>query len=132
MYVVHRHFLDRRPVLKNLKLNPICITKLAVYYFINSGTDEMCLTMDGSPSSYQLLGNFAAGQQLYRLELEAEEDGASSSILFSAPNGNGGGGGGGYSQGRQGAPLHPQRVKLPTLRATEQHLAALQCTYEYT
>ena len=33
---------------------------------IRSGTDYLCLTMDGSPSSYQLLGNFAAGQQLYR------------------------------------------------------------------
>nr|ACG27731.1 hypothetical protein [Zea mays] len=91
-------------------------------------TDELCLTMDGSPSSYQLLGNFAAGQQLYRLELlEAEEDGACSSILFSAPNGGGGGG-----IAAQGAAPRPQRVKLPTLRATEQHLVALQCTYEYT
>ncbi|PWZ26479.1 Protein Mpv17 [Zea mays] len=89
-------------------------------------TDELCLTMDGSPSSYQLLGNFAAGQQLYRLELlEAEEDGACSSILFSAPNGGGG-------IAAQGAAPRPQRVKLPTLRATEQHLVALQCTYEYT
>jgi len=83
----------------------------------------MCLTMDGSASSYQLLGNFAAGQQLYRLELEAEEDGACSSILFSAPKGCDG-----ASQGAH----HPQRVKLPTLRATEQHLAALQRAYEYT
>ncbi|CAD6254985.1 unnamed protein product [Miscanthus lutarioriparius] len=88
-------------------------------------TDEMCLTMDGSASSYQLLGNFAAGQQLYRLELEAEDDGACSSILFSAPKG-----GDGDSQGAHAH--HPQRVKLPTLRATEQHLAALQCAYEYT
>ncbi|CAL4989827.1 unnamed protein product [Urochloa decumbens] len=34
-------------------------------------TDELCLTMDGSPTSYQLLGNFAAGQQLYRLVEQA-------------------------------------------------------------
>ncbi|KAJ1273998.1 hypothetical protein BS78_05G029500 [Paspalum vaginatum] len=75
-------------------------------------TDEMCLTMDGSPSSYQLLGNFAAGQRLYGLE--------AGSIVFSLPN-NGGG------APRAAAP----RVKLPTLQATEQHLTALQCTYEF-
>ncbi|GJN07102.1 hypothetical protein PR202_ga24898 [Eleusine coracana subsp. coracana] len=78
-------------------------------------TDEFCLTMDGSPSSYQLLGNFAAGQQLYRLEADA--DGASN-IIFSA------------SSDRAPQPV-PLRVKVPTLRATEQHLTRLQCTYEY-
>ncbi|TVU27164.1 hypothetical protein EJB05_29749 [Eragrostis curvula] len=76
-------------------------------------TDELCLTMDGSPTSYQLLGNFAAGQQLYKMEADA--DGASS-IIFSA------------SASSQSVPL---RVKLPALHATEQHLTALQCTYEY-
>ncbi|TVU50700.1 hypothetical protein EJB05_02080, partial [Eragrostis curvula] len=50
-------------------------------HFAPSRTDELCLTMDGSPTSYQLLGNFAAGQQLYRLEADA--DGASN-IIFSA------------------------------------------------
>ncbi|KAL6641976.1 hypothetical protein ACP70R_020157 [Stipagrostis hirtigluma subsp. patula] len=79
-------------------------------------TDELCLTMDGSPTSYQLLGNFAAGQQLYRLEADA--DGASN-IIFSASN-----------DGVAPQPI-PPRVKLPTLRATEQHLTALQRTYEY-
>ncbi|XP_062181773.1 uncharacterized protein LOC133886058 [Phragmites australis] len=78
-------------------------------------TDELCLTMDGSPSSYQLLGNFAAGQQLYRLEADA--DGASR-IIFSA------------SDDRVSQAV-PPAVKLPTLHATEQNLRALQCTYEY-
>ncbi|WVZ54633.1 hypothetical protein U9M48_005400 [Paspalum notatum var. saurae] len=80
-------------------------------------TDEMCLTMDGSPSSYQLLGNFAAGQRLYGME--------AGSIVFSAPN-NGG------ASRAAAAPPRP-RVKLPTLQATEQHLTALQSStsYEY-
>ncbi|KAL6905707.1 hypothetical protein ACP4OV_003308 [Aristida adscensionis] len=80
-------------------------------------TDEMCLTMDGSPSSYQLLGNFAAGQRLYRLEADA--DGVSA-IAFSI----------GGASSPQAIP--PDRVKLPTLHATEQHLTALQrSTYQF-
>ncbi|KAF0907304.1 hypothetical protein E2562_015805 [Oryza meyeriana var. granulata] len=71
-------------------------------------TDDLCLTMDGSASSYQLLGNFAAGQQLYRLETTGA-DGVPS-IIFSD---------------------NRVRVKLPTLSATEQHLAALQCAHKY-
>lgn len=63
--------------------------------------------MDGSATTYQLLGDFAAGQRLYRLG--AGEDGVPA-IVFSA-----GGGGGGRSS-----------VKLPVLHATERHLAALQ------
>uniref|UniRef100_J3N5Q6 Uncharacterized protein n=1 Tax=Oryza brachyantha TaxID=4533 RepID=J3N5Q6_ORYBR len=62
--------------------------------------------MDGSVSSYQLLGNFAKGQQLYRLQLQADGDGILS-IVFSAAS--------------------DSCVKLPTLSVTEQHLAALQC-----
>ena len=50
---------------------------------IRSGTDYLCLTMDGSPSSCQLLGNFAAGQQLYRLEPDDDTDDGASSIIFS-------------------------------------------------
>ncbi|CAN6380436.1 unnamed protein product [Urochloa humidicola] len=87
-------------------------------------TDELCLTMDGSPTSYQLLGNFAAGQQLYRLEQpannadDARDGGASSTIVFSVS-----------SRASPAAP--PPRVKLPTLHATEQHLTALQRAYQY-
>ncbi|XP_006664300.1 uncharacterized protein LOC102710259 [Oryza brachyantha] len=73
-------------------------------------TDDLCLTMDGSVSSYQLLGNFAKGQQLYRLQLQPDGD-VVPSIVFSAAS--------------------DSRVKLPTLSATEQHLSALQCTREY-
>uniref|UniRef100_A0A0E0F8W2 DUF309 domain-containing protein n=1 Tax=Oryza meridionalis TaxID=40149 RepID=A0A0E0F8W2_9ORYZ len=80
-------------------------------------TDDLCLTMDGSATSYQLLGNFAAGQKLYRLETATGADGDGDgdgipTIIFSASS-------------------RLVRVKLPTLSATEQHLAALQCTSEY-
>ncbi|OEL18234.1 hypothetical protein BAE44_0020750 [Dichanthelium oligosanthes] len=80
-------------------------------------TDDLCLTMDGSPSSYQLLGNFAAGQQLYRLEADTH-DAATSSIIFSVSD----------NRASQAA---PPRVKLPMLHATEQSLTELQCAYRY-
>lgn len=35
-------------------------------------SDDMCVAMDGSEQSYQLLGNFAAGQPLYRFEKDEE------------------------------------------------------------
>uniref|UniRef100_A0A0E0MJ64 DUF309 domain-containing protein n=1 Tax=Oryza punctata TaxID=4537 RepID=A0A0E0MJ64_ORYPU len=78
-------------------------------------TDDLCLTMDGSATSYQLLGNFAAGQKLYRLETTTGADGDGDgvpTIIFSASS-------------------RLVGVKLPTLSATEHHLAALQCTSEY-
>uniref|UniRef100_A0ACD5W7Z7 Uncharacterized protein n=1 Tax=Avena sativa TaxID=4498 RepID=A0ACD5W7Z7_AVESA len=79
-------------------------------------TDELCLAMDGSATSYQLLGDFAAGQELYRLGADA--DGVPS-IMFSGP--------------RDAAVLvPPSTVKLPALRATEQHLVALQSAHEYS
>ncbi|CAL4995790.1 unnamed protein product [Urochloa decumbens] len=88
-------------------------------------TDELCLTMDGSPTSYQLLGNFAAGQQLYRLVEQAYGDdardgGASSSIVFSVS-----------ADHRTSQASVPPTVKLPTLHATEQHLTDLQRAYQY-
>jgi hypothetical protein len=73
--------------------------------------------MDGSPSSYQLLGNFAAGQQLYRFEADDTDNGASS-IIFSV------------SDDRTAQEAH-HRVKLPTLHATEQNLTDLQCAYQH-
>ncbi|KAJ4747938.1 DUF309 domain protein [Rhynchospora pubera] len=71
--------------------------------------DEYCLTMDGSEKSYQLLGSFGAGQQLYSLNLGSD---AKTHILFSAPNH--------YSSER------PSTVKAPILGATEKHLIALR------
>uniref|UniRef100_J3NB21 Uncharacterized protein n=1 Tax=Oryza brachyantha TaxID=4533 RepID=J3NB21_ORYBR len=46
-------------------------------------TKDLCLTMDGSVSSYQPLGNFTKGQQRSCLQLQADGDGISS-IVFSA------------------------------------------------
>jgi hypothetical protein len=78
--------------------------------------------MDGSATSYQLLGDFAAGQRLYRLG--ADEDGVPS-IIFS------GGGASSDQSTLQSAAGHvpPCTVKLPALHAAEQHLAAL---HEYS
>ncbi|RCV36312.1 hypothetical protein SETIT_7G308700v2 [Setaria italica] len=81
-------------------------------------TDDLCLTMDGSPSSYQLLGNFAAGQQLYRLEADDTHDDGASSIIFSVSD-------------HPASQSAPSRVKLPTLDATEQNLTDLQRAYQY-
>jgi hypothetical protein len=92
-------------------------SRIRIHCSIDSGTDYLCLTMDGSPSSYQLLGNFAAGQQLYRFEADDTDNGASS-IIFSV------------SDDRTAQEAH-HRVKLPTLHATEQNLTDLQCAYQH-
>ncbi|CAD5321023.1 unnamed protein product [Arabidopsis thaliana] len=74
-------------------------------------SEDMCLTMDQSDRSYQLLGGYAAGESIYSLETVLDFNNGMSettSILFS--------------------PLHsssePTRVKLPTLTATDKHLLA--------
>lgn len=82
--------------------------KLSELSFIPAGTDDFCLAMDGSERSYQLLGTFAAGQHLYRLERDPDD------ILYiifcpEAP----------YSSQKPAT-----RVKIPTLHATEEHLNA--------
>lgn len=61
--------------------------------------------MDGSERSYQLLGSFAAGQQLYRRDID--EDGIAY-IIFSVVNH--------YSSKR------PSKIRVPILHATEGHL----------
>ena len=70
----------------------------------------MCVAMDQTERSYQLLGEYAAGQRVYDLELGRD---ASVYIVF-------------CPQGSYGA-TEPPRVKLPTLEATTEHLIA----YEY-
>ncbi|KAF8648557.1 hypothetical protein HU200_064598 [Digitaria exilis] len=84
-------------------------------------TDDMCLTMNGSPTSYQLLGDFAAGRQLYLLKAADTGDGVSMSIIFSLSDDD-----------RASEPAAPHTVvKLPTLHATEQNLTDLQRAYEF-
>ncbi|XP_058107580.1 uncharacterized protein LOC131251089 [Magnolia sinica] len=75
-------------------------------------TDDFCLAMDGSERSYQLLGSFAAGQHLYRLESDPGSDNLYIAFFPEGP----------YNSHK------PARVKVPTLHATEEHLKA--CEYD--
>lgn len=71
-------------------------------------SEDMCLTMDQSERSYQLLGGYAAGQQVYCLDSGPNDN---MYILFCP---------GGASNGA----VELQRVKLPILLATGEHLMA--------
>ncbi|XP_042428450.1 uncharacterized protein LOC122015554 isoform X1 [Zingiber officinale] len=72
-------------------------------------TSEICLPMDGSERSYQLLGSFAAGQQLYKLSLD--QQGAAYITFSFVP---------------EQSSYEPLKVKVPTLHATEDHLRAFE------
>ncbi|KAL5546917.1 hypothetical protein UlMin_006604 [Ulmus minor] len=69
-------------------------------------SDDLCVTMDQSERSYQLLGGYAAGQHLYKLETDSNQ---TMYVVFSPPS---------YANGE------PPKVKLPTLNATAQLLEA--------
>ncbi|XP_061356002.1 uncharacterized protein LOC133300461 [Gastrolobium bilobum] len=73
-------------------------------------SEDVCVAMDQSEKSYQLLGEYAAGQRIYYLELGHD---ASVYIVF-------------CPQGSYGA-IETPKVKLPKLKATMEHLVA----YEY-
>ncbi|KAB5551617.1 hypothetical protein DKX38_008928 [Salix brachista] len=68
--------------------------------------DDLCVAMYQSERSYQLLGAYAAGQHLYRLQNNASDG---TDIVF-CPRSS-------YSG-------EPPKVKLPTLNAAEDHLMA--------
>ncbi|EOA28549.1 hypothetical protein CARUB_v10024764mg [Capsella rubella] len=75
-------------------------------------SEDMCVTMDQSDRSYQLLGGYAAGQSIYSLETLVDFNNGMSettSILFSPSSSS----------------SEPTRVKLPTLTATDKHLIDL-------
>ncbi|XP_008792542.2 uncharacterized protein LOC103709117 [Phoenix dactylifera] len=74
-------------------------------------TDDLCLAMDGSERSYQLLGSFAAGQHLYSLDVDPD---GIAYITFSLVQNHGSD--------------RSLRVKVPTLHAAEEHLKA--CEYK--
>ncbi|XP_068658101.1 uncharacterized protein [Aristolochia californica] len=74
-------------------------------------TDDLCLAMDGSERSYQLLGSFAAGQRVYGLNKDTD---GTLYIVF-------------CPEELQNLD-RPVRVKLPTLNATEEHLK-ISCGY---
>ncbi|XP_024031205.1 uncharacterized protein LOC21410562 isoform X2 [Morus notabilis] len=73
--------------------------------------DDLCVAMDQSERSYLLLGGYAAGQHLYKLQSDSDDQ--TMYIVFS-PDGS-------YANGE------PPRVKLPILNATTELLEA--CDY---
>ncbi|WCJ28668.1 hypothetical protein M5689_010351 [Euphorbia peplus] len=68
-------------------------------------SNDVCVTMDQSERSYQLLGGYGAGQVLYSLEIDRLKG---LHIIYCPPT----------SSSCDDTP----RVKLPTLHATNQHL----------
>lgn len=83
------------------------------YSFFNSwicaGTDDLCLAMDQSERSYQLLGNYGAGQHLYSLQSDPDL------IMYIV-----------FCSQRSYAASTPPKVKLPLLNATKEHLVAFE------
>ncbi|KAJ4705704.1 hypothetical protein OWV82_022447 [Melia azedarach] len=71
-------------------------------------TDDMCLAMDQSERSYQLLGDYAAGQHLYHLQSDHNQ------IMYIV-----------FDPRRSYATDNSIKVKLPILNATEHHLICL-------
>ncbi|CAI9754775.1 unnamed protein product [Fraxinus pennsylvanica] len=68
-------------------------------------TEELCLAMDQSERSYQLLGGFAAGQNIYSLDQNEY-------IVFCTER----------YHGRSEQP----RIKIPVLKASEEHFMELE------
>lgn len=83
---------------------------MTIYVFLMEfvGIDDFCLALDQSETSYKLLGGYAAGQVLYRLETDTNDDVVY--IVYNPPVGS-------YD-----ATANRSRVKLPTLHATYQQL----------
>ncbi|KAK2416385.1 hypothetical protein P8452_61305 [Trifolium repens] len=73
-------------------------------------SDDICVAMDQSERSYQLMGEYAAGKRVYDLELGSD----ASVYIVLCPQGSNGG-------------TEAPRVKLPRLNATSEHLVS----YEY-
>ncbi|XP_047947633.1 uncharacterized protein LOC125193795 [Salvia hispanica] len=76
-------------------------------------TEEVCVAMDQSERSYQLLGGYAAGVHLYHLEIDRSWN---AYIVFSPEK---------YRQ-RAAA---PPTIKIPRLEASEDHIMELDLTY---
>lgn len=68
-------------------------------------TDDFCLTLDQSERSYKLLGGYAAGQRVYCLESDADK------CLYIV-----------FCPERSSATTEQLRVRLPILKASEEHL----------
>ncbi|KAG6682952.1 hypothetical protein I3842_13G168500 [Carya illinoinensis] len=72
-------------------------------------TDDICLAMDQSERSYQLLGGYGAGQHLYSLQTESDR------VTYIT-----------FCPQRSYCVSKPSRVKLPILNATKEHLVAFE------
>ncbi|KAL3637041.1 hypothetical protein CASFOL_019340 [Castilleja foliolosa] len=72
-------------------------------------TDEVCVAMDQSEKSYQLLGGYAAGERLYHLEIDRNWN---AYIVFRPDK-------------FIGLDTEPQAIKIPVLNASEQHMMEL-------
>ncbi|XP_059443845.1 uncharacterized protein LOC132175804 [Corylus avellana] len=72
-------------------------------------TDDLCLAMDQSERSYQLLGSYGAGQHLYSLQTNPDQ------IMYIV-----------FCPQRAYAASTPPKVKLPLLSATKEHLVAFE------
>lgn len=71
--------------------------------------DDFCVTMDQSERSYQLLGGFAAGQQLY--SLSSSNNNYQDDYCYLV-----------FSYGN----VQQLRIKLPTINASEENLKELE------
>ncbi|GFP82082.1 hypothetical protein PHJA_000351500 [Phtheirospermum japonicum] len=72
-------------------------------------TDELCVAMDQSERSYQLLGGYAAGERLYHLEIDRNWN---AYIVFRPDR---------YVS----KDTEPPTIKIPVLNASEQHMMDL-------
>ncbi|XP_027070641.1 uncharacterized protein [Coffea arabica] len=77
-------------------------------------TEDLCITMDQSERSYQLLGGYAAGQPLYRVQSTNQLD--NSNYIVFCPERN---------RGFNGQ----IRIRLPILQASEDDLMNLDTNY---
>ncbi|KAG8367752.1 hypothetical protein BUALT_Bualt16G0105500 [Buddleja alternifolia] len=73
-------------------------------------TEEVCLAMDQSERSYQLLGGYAAGERLYHLEIDRNWN---AYIVF-------------CSEKYHGTDIEPPSTKIPVLKASEEHMMDLE------
>ncbi|KAK4404644.1 hypothetical protein Sango_0833000 [Sesamum angolense] len=73
-------------------------------------TEELCIAMDQSERSYQLLGGYGAGERLYHLEI----DRSWTAYIVFCPERYG------------GMATEPPSIKIPVLQASEEHMMELE------
>ncbi|KAH6818628.1 DUF309 domain protein [Perilla frutescens var. frutescens] len=73
-------------------------------------TEEVCVAMDQSERSYQLLGGYGAGERLYHLEIDRSWD---AYIVFCPDK-------------YHGRAAEPPSIKIPVLEASQQHMVELE------